>query len=434
MPRRADGDSVAVVGDHAVVTEPNVQPVGPGPAGLTAAGRTRRVLGVARTLLTARVRKPRPREKATLRVLYLLETGGPGGAERMLVDLAGNVGPAWQAMVGVMKTGWLRAQATAAGLPCVMIDGKGLGDLGVLECLVGIIKEHEVAVIHAHEFYMSAIGALVSRATGVPLVVTIHGKSYYPDRRRRRVACRMMAASAAAVVTVSEDLRRFFCATTGTPLDRVRVVYNGIDVQGDRAVGRRNGDLLETVGIHRDARIVGAVGSLYTVKGHLDLIRATPAIVQYHPTTHVIILGRGPLHDTLVAEADTLGIRDRIHLLGHRDDVKDWLAAMDVFTMPSLSEGLPLSLLEAMAAGVPPVVSDVGGMAEVVRDGETGLLVQPGSVTALADRISFLLGNSALAAKMRAAARDHIRDRFTVDRMAAEYREVYRRAIGSSPR
>jgi glycosyltransferase involved in cell wall biosynthesis len=429
MPRHADADGA----EASVATEPRLDVPARGPAEITVSRRARSAVGIARTLLTGRGRRRRSRENETLGVLYLLETGGPGGAERMLVDLAGNIGPEWQATVGVMKAGWLRSQATAAGIRCVMIDRHGLGDLGVLEYLVDTIDRHEIAVIHAHEFYMSAIGALVSRMTGIPLVVTIHGKSYYPDRRRRRVACRMMAASAAAVVTVSEDLRRFFCATTRTPLDRVRVVYNGIDVRGSGEAGRRPGELLDAAGIPRPARIVGAVGSLYTVKGHLDLIRATPAILKQHPTTHVLILGRGPQHDALVAEATRLGIRERIHLPGHRDDVKDWLAAMDVFTMPSLSEGLPLSLLEAMAAGLPPVVTEVGGMAEVVRDGETGFLVQPGNVTALADRISFLLGNPSLAAKMGTAARDRIRDRFTADRMAAEYRDVYRRALGSSP-
>ena len=104
------------------------------------------------------------------------------------------------------------------------------------------------------------------------------------------------------------------------------------------------------------------------------------------------------------------------------------------FTMPSLSEGMPLSLLEAMAEGVPPVVTKVGGMPEVVQDGETGFIVPPGNVGTLADRISFLVGNPSLAAKMGVAARDRILDRFTVERMAAEYRAVYRQAAGSEVR
>src|SRR5207245_278799 len=156
------------------------------------------------------------------------------------------------------------------------------------------------------------------------LVVTMHGKSYYPDKRRRRAVCRMVAASAAAVVAVSEDLRSFFCRTTGTSLDRVQVIYNGIDLRGSTHRLRKV-ELLDLAGIPREAQIVGAVGNLYPVKGHQDLIQAARTIVTQHPTTHVVILGRGALHDALAAQAEALGIRDRIHLLGYRKDVKEWL-------------------------------------------------------------------------------------------------------------
>src|SRR5262249_19170660 len=204
-----------------------------------------------------------------------------------------------------------------AGIPCAMVSSNGLGDLDVLERLLETVETHEIDVIHAHEFNMSTIGALVSVVTGIPLVVTVHGKSYYPDKLRRRVACRLVAAGAAAVVAVSQDLRGFFCRTTGTSLDRVRVIYNGIDLRGSRH-SLRNVELLNSVGIPREAKIVGSVGNLYPVKGHLDLIRAARTIVMQHPKTHVVILGRGALHDALTGEAEALGIRDRIHLLGYR--------------------------------------------------------------------------------------------------------------------
>jgi glycosyltransferase involved in cell wall biosynthesis len=367
-----------------------------------------------------------------LRVLYLLETGGPGGAERMLLDLAQHVGPRWQPVIGVMRSGWLQAHATSAGLPCVVLRGDGLGDVGVFRGLLEAVATHKIAVIHAHEFYMGMVGTAVSLATGVPLVVTIHGKHYYPDRWRRRAVCRLVAARAAAVVTVSDDLRRFFCQTTGTPPGRVRVIYNGIDTHGSSGRHGR-AELLDAAGIPRSAQIVGTVGNLYPVKGHSDLIRALGTIVQRQPQAHVVILGRGDLHDTLLSEAAALGVRDRVHLLGYRDDVRDWLAAMDVYTMPSLSEGLPLSLLEAMTSGRPAVVTGVGGMPEAVRDGQCGFVVPPRDVSALADRISFLLGDAQAAARMGVAARDVVTERFGLDRMVTQYRDVYD-AVAGGPR
>jgi glycosyltransferase involved in cell wall biosynthesis len=105
---------------------------------------------------------------------------------------------------------------------------------------------------------------------------------------------------------------------------------------------------------------------------------------------------------------------------------------MDVFTLPSLSEGLPLSLLEAMAAGIPTVVTKVGGMPEVVHDGRTGFIVPPSDPDALASKILFLLENPAIAAKMGAAGRSHVRERFSLDKMMAEYRDLYRKALAST--
>jgi glycosyltransferase involved in cell wall biosynthesis len=334
-------------------------------------------------------------------------------------------------MIGVVRGGWLRSQATSAGIPCLPLDHPGRGDLGVLGRLLDAVDSREIALIHAHEFYMSVIGAVVSRVAGVPLVITVHGKNYYPDRRHRRTAFRLAATLASAVVTVSEDLRRFFCRTTRAPLERVQVVYNGIEA-GSVAERRRNVALLESFGIPRDARIVGTVGNLYPVKGHLELIRATKTIVSHHPGTHVVILGRGALRDHLVAEAEALGIGDRVHLVGYRDDVREWLSAMDVFTLPSRSEGLPLSLLEAMAAAVPPVVTAVGGMPEVVTDGESGFIVPPGDAARLSDRISAILGDPTLAETLAAAARARVLDRFTLETEAAAYQRVYDQAIGRS--
>lgn len=373
-----------------------------------------------------RIRRQRRRSPYPARVLQLIETGGPGGAERMLVDLAGRLGPECQATIGLLKPGWLEAQAVSSGIPVEMLRADD--DMGVVAGLLDIVRSRHIELIHAHEFYMSAVGAAISRLTGVPLVATVHGKSYYPERRRRRVICRIVAARAASVVTVSQDLRRFFCRTIGVPADRVHMIYNGID-SGRLVDAKRDPKLLEAFGIPSRSRLVGAVGNLYAVKGHVHLIRALRTVLQSHPTTHLVILGRGELRDKLCAEARALGVDDRVHLLGYRDDVAKWLGAMDVFASSSLSEGLPLSLLEAMAAGKPTVVTDVGGMPEVVRDGETGFLVPAEDPDALASKIALLLENPALAKDMGSAGQTRVRELFSLDRMVTQYRDVYHKAL-----
>ncbi len=364
------------------------------------------------------------------RVLHLIETGGPGGAERVFLDLAENLDTRYLSIIGLLKRGWVSSQAVIRGLRFVMIDARSLSDLGVLLGLVRLIRQQGVALIHAHEFYMSGMGALASRLTGVPLVITVHGKGYYPDRRRRRTIYRLAAAQAKGVVAVSQDLRQHFCQTVGFPAKHVRVIYNGIR---HRTISDTTRDpiLLESAGIPRAAKIVGTLGNLYQVKGHLYLIRAARIILQYRPDSHFIILGRGAEECALKAEAKALGIQNRLHLLGYRDDASRWLATMDVFTLPSLSEGLPLSLLEAMAAGIPAVVTGVGGMPEVIHDGETGFIVPPRNPEAMAEKILYLLEDPAVAAGLAAAGRSQVRQRFSLEAMVRQYTSLYQEVLAS---
>jgi glycosyltransferase involved in cell wall biosynthesis len=300
--------------------------------------------------------------------------------------------------------------------------------VGTILNILRVVTKRRIQLIHAHEFYMNALGAIVSRITGIPLIATVHGKGYYPEKRRRNAIYRMTAAQAAVVVTVSRDLRDFFCQATRTPRIRVQVIYNGIDWRA-LSDAKRDPSLLESVGIPPDAPVVGTVGSLYPVKGQVHLISAARTILQYRPKTHVVILGQGGLENDLAAQAEAFDIQDRIHLLGYRDDVAKWLGSMDVFTLPSLSEGLPLSLLEAMAAGIPTVITQVGGMPEAVCHGQTGFIVPPGDSEALAGKIMFLLDNPVVAAEVAAAARRRVRALFSQDRMVSEYRVLYQRAL-----
>lgn len=368
------------------------------------------------------------------RILQLIETGGPGGAERMLLELSQHLRKiGYDVEVGLLRSGWLEKQIVAKGLTCVPVRAKRAGDLGVIAELLKVVRAHRISLMHAHEFYMATVGAAVSLLTGIPLIVTVHGKNYYPDRQRRRLLYRLTATQASRMVAVSRDLAGFFCRTIGSPVSRVEVVYNGIDVASLAAIPRDRG-LLAAVGIPTHASVVGTVGNLYPVKGHTYLLRAMPAVISARPDAHLIVLGRGALHDALQAEAANLGIGDRLHLLGHREDVPRWLAAIDVFALPSLSEGLPLSLLEAMAAGRPSVVTGVGGVPEVVQDAVTGFIVPPASPDSLAVRIVALLGNATLSATMGAAAQASIRERFSAEQMTRSYAAMYRAVLDRGQR
>lgn len=364
-----------------------------------------------------------------VRVLHLIETGGPGGAERILLALATHLGQHYHSTVGLLRHGWLESQVLASGLDCSHLDGNGHGDLAVLRRLLHVIRSHNIDLMHAHEFYMNMLATLVSCMTGIPTVCTVHGKNYYPERWRRRMIYRLIARRAAQLVVVSRELQRFFCDTTGVPRERVGVILNGIDTTAFSGISRRR-ELLDPLGIPREARIVGTIGNLYEVKGQTHLVHAARLLSQCLPELHVIILGRGGMRDALRSLSVSLGIQDRIHLLGFREDAASYLGLMDVFTLPSLSEGLPISLLEAMAAEVPVVVTQVGGMPEVVEHGKTGFLVPPGDPETLAQEIRWLLENPEGARAMGEAGGHRVRESFSLEGMIGQYHEVYRRASG----
>ena len=174
-----------------------------------------------------------------------------------------------------------------------------------------------------------------------------------------------------------------------------------------------------------DGRVVGNIARLAEQKGHRFLLEAAPAVLKRHPDVRFVIVGDGELRPELEGRSGVLG--DRVALLGSRDDVPDLLASFDVFAFPSLYEGLGLAVIEAQAAGVPVVATQVGGIRENVVDGETGFLVPVGDADALAERICFCLDHPEEARRVGEKARRRVRERYSEQRMVAETLALYDR-------
>ena len=368
---------------------------------------------------------------ATRTVLHLIETGGPGGAERMMVHLAAGLGPEYRSEAALIRDSWLGTALRQRGVPVTMLRNGPHGSLGTLQDLLRIIRERRVAILHSHEFYMNTLGLVASRMMGVPLVATVHGRNYYADRFRRRAAYRLVA-TLTRMVAVSEDVRLFLAERVGISHRRVTVIPNGVPLNHAPS-DEKTSALRESLDLHRHSQVVGTIGSLYPVKGHRYLIDASPQVIARFPYVVFLIVGRGGLRDELEAHARQLGVASHFRFLGHRDDVSDLLALCDIFVLPSLSEGMPLALLEAMAAGVPPIATRVGGVSEVAEDGKTGLLVPPQDSDALAERITTLLEDRALAKQIGQSAREMVASRFSIARMVQAYQEVYAQVIQNPP-
>jgi glycosyltransferase involved in cell wall biosynthesis len=357
-------------------------------------------------------------------VLHLSSSSGPGGAEAVVVSLAAALDPSrYRSVVGLFRDGWLRERCERLGLETHIVRMNGILDLGWVRRFTGLLRGRGVALIHAHEFDANTYGTLAGRLAGLPVVATVHGRSYYADRGRRRLAYRVVSR-AAAMVAVSEDVKRFVVESTGVSTTRVRVVHNGVDAGPPVAEAAKAG-LRATLRVRHGERVVTVVGSLYPVKGHRHLLDAAPQILVSCPSTVFLIAGRGECEAALKQQAQRLGIEARVRFLGLREDVGALLAISDVFVLPSLSEGLSIAILEAMAAGKPVVTTRVGGNPELVVHGETGVLVPPGEAGPLALAVTGVLTNAVEARRLGANGLEHVRRHFSMAAMMKAYESIY---------
>lgn len=353
----------------------------------------------------------------------MLESDGPGGAETMLLHLAGELRRRGHEVVPVGPhngCGWLAAEFRNRGFRPQRFVLRWPLDPGCVAGMVKMLREQRVDVVHSHEFTTAFYGAAAARILRKPHVITMHGGMGFAARRRRRVALRW-AFRRSRVVAVAEPTRRQLAGALGVPASGIEVVPNGIAFQsGERE--RVRGEL----GLGSEERLILAVGNLYPVKGHIVLLQALATMLGGSgPRWQVAIAGRGGEEDALRSFARDHGFADRLHLLGYRADIPDLLAASDIYAMPSLSEGLPMALIEAMSAVRPIVASGVGGIPDVITSGEHGILVPPRDVPALAGALQRLLGSRGEGERLGAAAHRRAAADFGVEVMTDRYEVLY---------
>ncbi len=362
-------------------------------------------------------------------IMHLIETSGPGGAEKMLISLVDHLEKgSYRSIVCLLKDGWLREQFQRRGVETFILPLNWSFDIGWLGRFVAFLRKHKVDLMHAHEFAMNTYGSFASALSGIPIVTTVHGKSYYWKYFRRRMAYRFVSRQS-KMVAVSEDIARGLCQAVGIRPNRIRIIYNGIETDLFHPNQKTREQIRRELQVTDEQSVIGTIGNLYPVKGHTYLVRAAAAVTQVFPESVFIIAGRGQLLEGLQTEARELGVEKHIRFLGFREDVPALLQAMDIFVLPSLSEGLPLSALEAMASGKPVVATRVGGVPEVVADSETGFLVAPEDADGLAEKLVCLLKAPFLAQQLGAAGRERVKERFSLDRMEKEYEELYDTAL-----
>jgi glycosyltransferase involved in cell wall biosynthesis len=371
-----------------------------------------------------------------IRLLWLLDSLHVGGAEALALSFARNHDrERIELIVGHLRTideTSLEQQFETVGVRVICIGARNLRDLPAFRRLLRLVREEKIDLIHAHLLYAVIWGALVSRITRVPMVATLHtappsarSKYGFLDRIMRLVVNRW----ARLVVMVSDAQRKEYVAGRAFDAAKLRVVHNGIDLERfARDPEEARARLERELAIPALSPIVITVSVLRDVKGIDVLLEAAGLVAERIPSVQFAIVGDGPQRKELHALATSLDVQQRVHWLGHRDDVETLLAGCDLYVLPSRADALPTVLMEALAARLPGVASDVGGVSEIIEPEQTGRLVPPGDPVKLAAAISDLLGDRATLARMSAAGPAAAR-RFSTAAWIERLERVYGEAV-----
>jgi glycosyltransferase involved in cell wall biosynthesis len=362
-----------------------------------------------------------------LRIAMMLESDGPGGAEMMVFRLAEELRRRGHVVVPVGPIngiGWLGDLFRGAGVSPEFFRIRRPLDPACVRGLVQLFREHDINAVHSHEFTMAVYGAAASRLMRLPHVITMHGGFRACSAFRRRIALRWAMRNSSHTVMVSRATQRQFATDLGLHERRFTVVPNGVPSNPGTADRVR-----AEFGIRPGERVLLAVGTLERHKGHRVLLEALSQLERAKdkvPWRLIIAGGRGgDQHDSLIEFAEETGLNDRVHVVTNRNDIPDLLALADIFVMPSLFEGLPMALLEAMIAGKAIVASATSGIPEAIESGREGLLVTPGDVGALARALQSLLTDEARRGTLGDAAARRAGGEFTVQVMADRYEALY---------
>ena len=373
--------------------------------------------------------EPGARRLKVVSLVREIGPGGGGGAERAARDLLAELDPnrfERALFVSRRPRDLAGERAVAAlrqrGIAVHFLRRRFRYDPIAWWPLLRALRRERVDVLHAHSFGPNAWGSLIGRLAGVPVVIAHeHNWAFTGSAIRPIIDRELIARFADAVLVVSEEARRRMIEVEGISPDRLMVRPNGIRPlpSGDGRNARAD------LGIGAEDPVIGTVCILRSEKALDVLLRAAAILATDFPGLRVLIVGDGPDRARVEAVTNQLGLEGHVLVTGHREDVPDLLAAMDVAVLSSDYEGSPLSILEFMDAGKPIVATRVGGIPEVIEDGLHGVLVPPRDEAALAAAVGGVLRDPDGAKEMGARARDRCRREFGLDRTVESLQQLY---------
>jgi len=364
-------------------------------------------------------------------ILYLITELNIGGAERALARTVTRLSKSrYRVSVACLYgAGAVADGIRAAGIPVIDLGAQGKWDLSVAWRLYRLLRRERPTILHTWMFHANIPGRVLGRLARVPVIVTSRRNINIGGTLREFINRRTTWLDD-KVIAVCELARQAEIEHARVPPDKVVTIYNGIDVERFSAVNPQIvAQVRPTFDIPADVPLVGAVGRLHRQKGFGYLVAAMAQVREHIPDVRLLLIGDGELRGELEAQARAAGLSEAAVFAGMRLNIPEILATLDVFALPSLWEGMPNVVLEAMAAGLPVVATAVGGTPEVVVNGVTGFLVPPRDPDALAKAIIRLLCDPDLRRRMGKAGRERVERFFSVERMVRATEALYEELV-----
>lgn len=386
-----------------------------------------------------------------MQIISNLEIGGGQEVVRTLALNLNELGA--RTIVCTFADGPLRKEIEIDGIPVFILPGRTVSILSFLrflgemksirDTLWELIDKYQVEVVQTHLLRVLNLPVMAVLRFNPSLMIfwTFHNERFSlredhlhngkwllkPKRWAYKLLYLKAADRISGYIAVSEQVKKALNEEIGSISDKVTVIINGVDLRRYHSKSNKQ-RIRKGLGLSREEKVISVIATFKAQKGQRYLIDAATTLVNDFPDLKILFVGDGELRGELEAKSKALNLDNNIEFLGTRQDIPEILAASDMFVLPSLWEGLPMALIEAMASGLPIVATDVSGSKQAVISGETGILVPPGDARELGDAIKYLLSNPDIGERMGAAARLRADEVFSATKQAQDHLDLYRRS------
>lgn len=363
-------------------------------------------------------------------ILHIIGTRGPGGAETVFINLVRSLNTSGtKSLVVIEGKGWVYDEVVKSGIIPTIIESSPFG-FRYLFKLVQFVKKNKISLIHSHLLGANVYCCIAGIICKIPVISTFHGTvDINPNDKLLSLKFKLVNRGSRKIVFVSEYLKKYYLQFTCVDRHKSTVIYNGINslmFEGESKSGLR-----EELDYKKEHILIGSVGNIRKAKGYDVLLKVSAIVRQKHPECRFIIIGKGDneLFEELALLRKNLGVESVVKFLGFRSDVSRILKDLDIFLLPSTTEGFSISTIEAMAAGVPVIVTDSGGPGEIVANNKDGIIVPPNNAEAIAVAIHEYISNREMMLEIVKQATLTVKDRFSIDKTINAYTSLYNEVL-----